>query len=73
MSMSEVNRTILIKSASRAKENGARMNRLTDLMNVIQEMNDKEFTGYIKINFTQGGIGRIEKYEEILRGAQSAE
>jgi len=41
-----------------------------DLVNAIQEMNEKEFTGYIKINFTQGGIGRIEKYEEILRNAQ---
>jgi hypothetical protein len=36
-------------------------------------MNEKEFTGYIKINFSQGGIGRIEKYEEILRGAQLTE
>jgi hypothetical protein len=24
-----------------------------------------EFTGYIKINFSQGGISRIEKFEEI--------
>jgi hypothetical protein len=73
MNMSEVNKTILIKGGNRTRENGARVNRLTDLMNVIQEMNEKEFTGYIKINFTQGGIGRIEKYEEILRGVQSAE
>jgi hypothetical protein len=42
-------------------------------VNAIQEMNAKEFTGYIKINFTQGGIGRIEKYEEILRNTQRAE
>ena len=49
------------------------MARFSDLMNVIQEMNEKEFTGYIKINFSQGGIGRIEKYEEILRGVQTAE
>jgi hypothetical protein len=49
------------------------MTRLVDLVNAIQEMNEKEFTGYIKINFTQGGIGRIEKYEEILRRSQQAE
>ena len=44
------------------------MNRLADLVSVIQEMTEREFTGHIKINFSQGGIGRIEKYEEILRG-----
>ena len=49
------------------------MNRLADLVDAIQDMNEREFTGYIKINFSQGGIGRIEKYEEILRNAQSAE
>jgi hypothetical protein len=71
--MSEINRPVLVKGGTRNKGTGSRMSRLSDLMNVIQDMNEKEFTGYIKINFSQGGIGRIEKYEEILRGAQSAE
>jgi hypothetical protein len=72
--MSEWNKSILIKGGSRLKgTEGNRMNRLAELVDAIQEMNKKEFTGYIKINFSQGGIGRIEKYEEILRGAQSAE
>lgn len=39
------------------------------LVEVLQEMIDTEFTGHVKINFSQGGIGRIEKFEEILRGA----
>jgi hypothetical protein len=38
------------------------------LVSVIQELMDKQFTGHLKINFSQGGIGRIEKFEEILRG-----
>jgi hypothetical protein len=61
------------KNGVRTKEISNKMSRLVDLVNAIQEMNAKEFTGYIKINFTQGGIGRIEKYEEILRSTQRAE
>jgi hypothetical protein len=61
------------KNVGRTKEISNKMSRLVDLVNAIQEMNAKEFTGYIKINFTQGGIGRIEKYEEILRSTQRAE
>ena len=38
--------------------------RLVDLLEVVRDQN---FTGYIKINFTQGSIGRIEKFEEILK------
>ena len=32
---------------------------------IINALADKEFTGYLKLNFTQGGIGRIEKLEEL--------
>ena len=41
--------------------------RLEKLMSVIRGLMEDQFTGYIKLNFTQGGIGRIEKFEEILR------
>ena len=34
---------------------------------VINSLIATEFTGYIKLNFSQGAIGRIEKYEEILK------
>jgi hypothetical protein len=30
-------------------------------------LTEQQFTGYIKVNFTQGGIGRVEKFEEILK------
>ncbi len=42
----------------------AKLSRLVDLMRVLVE---EGFTGSIKVNFSQGGIGRIEKFEEILK------
>lgn len=51
----------------------SKANRLAELLTVLQEMTEKDFTGHIKINFSQGGIGRIEKYEEILRGTPSSD
>ena len=71
--MAEANKPVLIKGGYRSKGTGTRMSRMTDLMKIIQEMNEQEFTGHIKINFSQGGIGRIEKYEEIQLGAQTVE
>ena len=41
-----------------------KLKRLLEVMKVLVE--DK-FTGYIKVNFSQGGIGRVEKFEEILK------
>jgi hypothetical protein len=52
------------------KNNGTDMqnDKLNRLVEVLGRLMNDEFTGHIKINFTQGGIGRIEKFEEILRG-----
>ncbi|MFZ5572203.1 MAG: hypothetical protein ACOZF0_17530 [Thermodesulfobacteriota bacterium] len=33
----------------------------------LQGIQEEKFTGYIKINFSQGQIGRVEKFEEILK------
>jgi hypothetical protein len=52
---------------------GSQSTKFKRLVEVLQDMTDKEFTGHIKINFSQGGIGRIEKFEEILRSGQSAD
>lgn len=41
------------------------MDRMSKLIAVIRKFIESEFTGYIKINFTQGSLGRIEKYEEL--------
>ena len=41
------------------------MDRMTKLIEVIGKLIEGEVTGYIEINFTQGSLGRIEKFEEI--------
>jgi len=52
------------------KKNGApkklsKTDKHERLFEMIRFLTDREFTGYIKVNFTQGGIGRIEKLEEL--------
>jgi hypothetical protein len=37
------------------------------IVELLKELKKKEFTGFIRINFSQGGITRIEKNEEILK------
>ena len=41
--------------------------KLSRIWSLIKGLIESQFTGYIKLNFTQGGIGRIEKFEEILK------
>ena len=43
------------------------MERLAKIIDVINTLMDNKFTGYIKINFTHGIIGSVEKFEEILK------
>jgi hypothetical protein len=38
------------------------------LVDIIDQLTRAEFTGYLKVNFSQGGIGRVEKFEEIMKG-----
>ena len=45
----------------------ARMDKLDQLVEVMGKLIEEEFTGHLKINFSQGGIGRVEKFEEILK------
>ena len=45
----------------------ARPEKLTRLLEIMKSLAEEKFTGYIKVNFSQGGVGRIEKFEEILR------
>jgi hypothetical protein len=56
----------LMKDLSQFRKN-ARPEKLTKLLEIMKLLADEKFTGYIKVNFSQGGIGRIEKFEEILR------
>ena len=41
--------------------------KLKLLYEYLNSIRGDNFTGYIKINFSQGNIGRIEKFEEILK------
>lgn len=41
------------------------MDRMMKLSDAIRKLIEGEFSGYIKINFSQGSLGRIEKSEEI--------
>ncbi len=43
---------------------GEKIKRLFEYLMSIRSSN---FTGYIKINYTQGNVGRVEKFEEILK------
>lgn len=68
------------------KEQRARMNhdrssslkkRLQEVLEYLVILEQSKFTGYIRINYSQGSVGRIEKMEEILpnsraKGAQEA-
>ncbi len=58
-------RTISTDSAPAGTKTEAKLGRLFDLMRALVA---EGFTGSIKLNFTQGGIGSIEKFEEILKG-----
>ena len=35
------------------------------LFEIMKELKRSEFTGSLKINFSEGGVGRIEKLEEM--------
>jgi hypothetical protein len=41
------------------------MDRMKRLIETIRMLMEGEFCGYIKINFSQGSLGRIDKSEEL--------
>lgn len=41
------------------------MDRMKRLAETIRTLTNGQFSGYIKINFSQGSIGRVEKFEEL--------
>lgn len=47
------------------------MGKIDKLMELLNELKNKNFTGFIRINYSQGGITKIEKNEEILKKNQS--
>ena len=55
-----MNKTTMIKMKPK-------IDKLDQLIEARGKLMDDEFTGHLKINFSQGGIGRVEKFEEILK------
>ena len=49
---------------NKISRSNTKMERLVEYLEITKE---QKFTGYIKINFSQGGVSRIEKFEEILK------
>ncbi|MBJ6724288.1 hypothetical protein [Geomesophilobacter sediminis] len=49
------------------KNRDKQIEKLEKLVEVMSTLVSQEFTGHLKINFSQGGIGRVEKFEEILK------
>jgi hypothetical protein len=41
--------------------------KLFCLMEYLRSLNEENFTGSIKINFSQGSIARVERFEEISK------
>jgi len=55
------------QAQSAEAKSASRNAKLGKLIEYLKSMTEGDFTGYVKINFTQGNIGRVEKFEEILR------
>jgi len=68
LGMSEATPTPIKRDTPRSGSRAAKFKRLVE---ILEDMIDRDFTGHVKINFSQGGIGRIEKVEEINTGIHS--
>ena len=60
VTQTKMNKPTMIKMTPKA-------DKFDQLVDTLRRLMDEEFTGHLKINFSQGGIGRVEKFEEILR------
>jgi hypothetical protein len=45
--------------------------KLDLLLQELETLAETSFTGYVKINYSQGSIGRVEKFEEILKESKN--
>ena len=50
-----------------SRAGGESHERLDRVVRVLKVLMDNKFTGFIKLNFSQGTLGRVEKFEEILK------
>jgi hypothetical protein len=54
-------------SENRRNRKVCQLEKFQKLVDFLEDVKEQNFTGYIKVNFSQGSIGRIEKFEEILK------
>ena len=47
--------------------NNNQVDRFKKLEKFLKELQAENFTGYIRVNFSQGSIARVEKFEEVLK------
>ena len=47
------------------EESMKKRDKFDKLVEILKDLKKTEFTGSLKINFSQGGVGRIEKFEEM--------
>jgi hypothetical protein len=60
--MSDGIRTPVLRRPGRDKEE-----KLREFFRYMKNLQEQRFTGYVKVNFSQGSLSRIEKFEEILK------
>lgn len=52
-------------SANSKTVKGVKQEKLTKLIEALNDLMREGFTGSIKVNISQGSIGRVEKLEEV--------
>lgn len=55
------------KKPKHVRQKTTQNQKLEMLVDYLKAIRSDNFTGYIKVNFSQGNIGRVEKFEEILK------
>lgn len=56
-----------MKRSIPCRHNDSDSEKMERFVVILEKLVQDQFTGSVKINFTQGGISRIEKLEEILK------
>ena len=68
--MDSSKKTVVIKnsrSSNRKNHQTDQLEKFNCLVDLSQSIRNQKFTGYIKVNYSQGSIGRVDRFEEILK------
>lgn len=44
-----------------------KVDKLTRVIDFIENFDDEKFSGFVRINFSQGNVGRVEKLEQVYK------